>query len=661
MNNNLKKISLLSVTALSSLLLHNSLYAAQTGRQLDVIKYSGPVVSLPSQGGAEFESAEIVGIFWDQRCAQIDYTYNSNSKVLNQFGEEIAQQDVTNAIESAMNSWNANPSSYINLSLTNQTQLGDRPHVLGDFINELVFVNDESLPFLAYSPSAALNFDTTFVAGDDIDGDGDSDVYDPNLIASNVCMDIDQDGDIEFPAGDYKAGTILDNDIQFNAYYPWEIAATGDWAFIVEGVALHELGHSIGLSHSSINIFSDEDGTGAVMFPSIDISLNSKKSQVKLTSDELSASAFLYPEGSAQAGIAAIQDGDIKFEDAYDVISGTVTNAGQPQLGGSVKIFDENTGRIIAETYTGQSRLFWELFETPEGDVFYDLNIYEESAVNGDYQVAVPKNTQVTALLEALDWAPVYAGQVSTNAYLGAALGQISFPEEGYDGADESDVEFRTFAKVPFHSSTPEAKNINFKTNEEIKIYNWEQVDYLADYVVWGAQKFSYVEMFDRQRLKDLFAKGLVPVSGSFQTNSEDKSLVPVFESFQLVLGKLDESGNVQITKVIREEINFIGQDKDDAPFYFENPKALPFLITNEFNKDPELNLFMVLNAQPTVFDDYGIPPNLVAWDEDVQGFSFLSLDDSPIFPYWGTWAANMHFTQNDEINEFLVKSAELP
>ena len=54
--------------------------------------------------------------------------------------------------------------------------------------------------------------DATFVNGDDIDGDGDSDVSS----AISVATDTDTDGDIEFPAGFYKAGTILDNDVQFN-------------------------------------------------------------------------------------------------------------------------------------------------------------------------------------------------------------------------------------------------------------------------------------------------------------------------------------------------------------------------------------------------------------------------------------------------------------
>ena len=57
----------------------------------------------------------------------------------------------------------------------------------------------------------ALIVDTTFNPGDDIDGDGDTDVFDPLLEGTETCDDVDGDGDIEFPAGFYAAGTILEH------------------------------------------------------------------------------------------------------------------------------------------------------------------------------------------------------------------------------------------------------------------------------------------------------------------------------------------------------------------------------------------------------------------------------------------------------------------
>ena len=71
-----------------------------------------------------------------------------------------------------------------------------------DFIDELTFRTRPGSPFRASSPSTSLIEDIVLQDGDDIDGDGDSDVSS----AITVCTDVDGDGDIEFPAGFYKAG-----------------------------------------------------------------------------------------------------------------------------------------------------------------------------------------------------------------------------------------------------------------------------------------------------------------------------------------------------------------------------------------------------------------------------------------------------------------------
>jgi len=102
------------------------------------------------------------------------------------------------------------------------------PTTFLDFTNTASFFFALGGP-LGVSLSTPLTADATFTVGLDIDGDGDSDVFDPEAEGVDVCTDVDGDGDIEYPAGDYAAGTILDNDVFFAADVLWETTPTATW------------------------------------------------------------------------------------------------------------------------------------------------------------------------------------------------------------------------------------------------------------------------------------------------------------------------------------------------------------------------------------------------------------------------------------------------
>jgi len=192
----------------------------QAGGNLDQFNFTGVVIG---EGDDAIELVGVVPIHWDPRCANVDYTLDT---ILPNAGTdtEISIEETQAQLQAALDSWNDIPTSYINMNITEVRTIGNGTRGF-DFINELTFETPDGFTALASSPSTSLQQDTTFIAGEDIDGDGDSDVFDPVAAGVNVCTDIDEDGDIEFPAGFYTAGTILDNDVQFGADVAWATEA----------------------------------------------------------------------------------------------------------------------------------------------------------------------------------------------------------------------------------------------------------------------------------------------------------------------------------------------------------------------------------------------------------------------------------------------------
>jgi len=162
--------------------------------------------------------AKVIGIKWDVRSIPVQYSINNTldpiPNPLDPLHPILNLAQAREALQASFDTWNQIPTSFIEMKITGTT--ANPRFARFDFVNELTFRTRPGFPFRASSPSTSLMKDMTFVDGDDIDGDGDSDVSS----AITVCTDVDGDGDIEFPAGFYKAGTILDNDVQFNTKAP---------------------------------------------------------------------------------------------------------------------------------------------------------------------------------------------------------------------------------------------------------------------------------------------------------------------------------------------------------------------------------------------------------------------------------------------------------
>jgi hypothetical protein len=139
---------------------------------------------------------------------------------------------------------------------------------------------------------------------------------------------------------DAVTGEILESDIFFNTALPWSTTAAGDpAAFDLESVALHEVGHLLGLGHSALGETEPRaDGgrrvlaSGSVMFP---IAFGRGVTHDReLQPDDIAGVSDLYPDGG--------------FRRETGIARGRVTRNGAGVLGAHVTAFNPATGRLLA-------------------------------------------------------------------------------------------------------------------------------------------------------------------------------------------------------------------------------------------------------------------------------------------------------------------------
>jgi hypothetical protein len=139
---------------------------------------------------------------------------------------------------------------------------------------------------------------------------------------------------------DIVTGELLEADVFFNSIFPWSTAAAGDAARVdLESVAVHEIGHFIGLGHSALGETELVAGggrrvtaAGAVMFPIAFSRGNTLLRQ--LQADDIAGASDLYP--------------DRDFSDRTGSIAGRVLRNGVGVFGAHVIAFNPRTGALIA-------------------------------------------------------------------------------------------------------------------------------------------------------------------------------------------------------------------------------------------------------------------------------------------------------------------------
>lgn len=610
------------------------------GGALEQVDITGNVPS-PIAGHV---NARLVPIFWDARCIPVQYRMNNTlDPIPNPLGPAfLSLADATAAFQSSMDSWNQIPTSFIEMQIVGT--VGNLSPRGFDMKNELTFRTAPGFTAIASSPSTSLIADSTFTDGLDIDGDGDSDVSG----AISVCTDVDSDGDIEFPAGLYRAGTILDNDVQFSTVFRYTTdPAAADiigTSVDLEGVAVHELGHSHGLSHVVVNNRSATDGGAPTMFPFIDTTDPAAELQQRtLDSDDIAWSSYYYQEGTAASGPAALQPGDVAFSDAYGLITGEVVHGvlNQPVAGASVAAVDRHTGEIVSNGLSGTTQLS----RSPTGGLFLVSPAY--NILNGNYVIPVPKGNY-DVFVEAMDGGPVPAGNVSLTGQIGSLFGQLNFDEEYWNGNNEGAVEKRFGEAKNVHVNEGQVRGgIDFVTNQTIKIANFGNRNFIG---FTGQAGGSYYAV----RIPASQISGVLPgediyiQAALFETSLIDASTVPFWAEAMLTTGSVDAvtgAAALDLGDPLEQTSGFLAADNDFAPFYFKNPHELGKRVRRGIEDGEITDVFLVLRLPQGPFPGVSAIPPVIGLDGGV------AVNDVPIFGLSYTSTDGVSFSQVTNFN----------
>jgi hypothetical protein len=371
----------------------------------------------------------VIDTLWDARRLPIHWAMSADGLP----GSDIETTTLEAEVLAAFDAWAGVPTSAATLVYDGQVDArdGGAQGPLGARIDgrNLVTFTDPDQIF----PAGVLAF--TLTSGF---------LTDVTITADNA--DLDGDGTPDLPLGTYPAGSIFDADIAFNGAEPWSVGGD-DGSVDVRAVALHEVGHFLGLCHSMIR--------DAVMWPFLASDITAAR---LLKPDDVAWVSRLYPEEPA-------------FSASFGALSGRVTNgaSGLPVLGAHVYAVDPASGARGVGGYTAD-----------------DGSFVLPGIAPGGWQVAI----------EPLDGDPPGLEPARVNLVV-AGTQDTAFPEERFDddeGAVEADPTAATTLQVNAGAETP---GVDFVTNTLTLPGANRQLDAGMSFFSWPVAVPSATTAFD--------------------------------------------------------------------------------------------------------------------------------------------------------------------
>jgi hypothetical protein len=662
-----------------------------------LVIFSSLAFALPLAAGTIVEEIDVTGFvpsprypnlvlgrpipqLW-QNCATVRYRVNNTlDPIPNPIGPAfLSVADTIPVFQQAAQLWNDIPTSFMTILVDGTYANTGRTRF--DFVNEISFrtgpLGTLGFPNVAFrgvferdlGPIAAVRrtillADFAFTDGLQIDADTDIDVS----AAISNCADVDGDGDIELPAGLYEAGALLDSDIMLATGTNIGGVDTPGFRYTVDpadidassqsidlfAVAAQAFGLAHSVGHNMTNQPSDDDGTDSVMYPFIDASdPQSELDKRTLDSDSILTASRRYPEGSASSGPAALQPGDVAFAPTVGTITGEIRMGatGQPLVGANIFAIDHATGRVVSSAISGNS--IWDTQRDGFNSILTSVDINVE---DGGYTLIVPPGVYEIGV-EAVDDAP--AGhqhinlQTLTAWLLGQEIGFRSYNEDFYNGADEDILERNPGQRtlVTVHAGQT-VGGIDITTNRTIDIANYGSLDRLGfDTASPGTY---YAVRIPRDQILAAYAAAnndAVIQGAAFLTGAADSSTVPVFAEALLTTGRVNPNGSatINIAKPLAKASDFVAQEFDFSPFWFDNGVGLAQKIRNGITHGKIGDLFLVLRVPQGPFPGLSNTPPLIGLDGGVAE------NDSPILGYSYTSTDGLTFTQSADYN-FMFK-----